>query len=34
MLEEMPVGGDQRAVQFNCQGQEGGVVKREVKLAA
>ena len=34
MLEEMPVGGDQRAVQFNCQGQEGGVVKGEVKLAA
>jgi hypothetical protein len=34
MLEEMPVGGDKRAVQFNCQGQEGGVVKREVKLAA
>jgi hypothetical protein len=24
MLEEAPVGGDERAVQFNCQGQEGG----------
>jgi len=34
MLEELPVGGDQWAVQFNCQGQEGGVIKREVKLPA
>jgi hypothetical protein len=34
MLEEAPVGGDKRAVQFNCQGYKGGVVKREVKLAA
>lgn len=33
-LEEMPVGSDKGAVQFNCQGEEGGVVKREVKLAA
>ncbi len=34
MLEEMPVSGDKRAVQFNCQSQEGGVVKREAELAA
>jgi hypothetical protein len=34
MLEEMPVGGDKWAVQFDRQGQEGSGVKREVKLAA
>jgi hypothetical protein len=33
-LEELPVGGHKRAVQLDRQGQEGGVVEREAKLAA